>query len=293
MRYHGPEGRGRRHRLRRGRGGQQDPGDPAHEALGGMRWRIAGGQAVLTFRALIKSARLRPGMEGPSSRARDRHTGQRQNHEAVSASARRHERCRCYPAMTSSRRRPNGRAACNFSGPEGASVEAPRPLPRSSGSNQHALYYARRTSGTVLSHPTSGHRRRPTILTIADAFHGSRRPVSIAPEDHFRTIWRLRTSPNGIDPSAELVRASVLAVRPPGATICSAGWNSETIVLRLGKPVRSNGNLDPPGTRKAGMAPNMGDARSRRPNSCRIWRHRPAALSGTGNLPMEAPSRRY
>ena len=28
-----PEGRGRRHRLRRGRGGQQDPGDPAHEAL--------------------------------------------------------------------------------------------------------------------------------------------------------------------------------------------------------------------------------------------------------------------
>ena len=40
----------------------------------GMRWRIVGGQAVLTFR-VIKSGR-RAGMEGPDQR--NRHTGQRQ-----------------------------------------------------------------------------------------------------------------------------------------------------------------------------------------------------------------------
>ena len=43
----------------------------------GMRWRIAGGQAVLTFRALIKSGSLRAGMEGPDQR--NRHTGQQQH----------------------------------------------------------------------------------------------------------------------------------------------------------------------------------------------------------------------
>ena len=53
-----PEGRGRRHRLRRGRGGQQDPGDPAHEALGHALADRQDGQAVLTFRALIESARF-------------------------------------------------------------------------------------------------------------------------------------------------------------------------------------------------------------------------------------------
>ena len=47
----------------------------------GMRWRIVGGQAVLTFRALIKSGPLRAGMEGPDQR--NRHTGQRQHQSHV------------------------------------------------------------------------------------------------------------------------------------------------------------------------------------------------------------------
>ena len=42
----------------------------------GMRWRIVGGQAVLTFRALIKSGRFER-MEGLDRR--DRHAGQRQS----------------------------------------------------------------------------------------------------------------------------------------------------------------------------------------------------------------------
>ena len=52
-----PEGRGRRHRLRRGRGANKTLVTQRMKRSG-MRWRIAGGQAVLTFRALIKSARF-------------------------------------------------------------------------------------------------------------------------------------------------------------------------------------------------------------------------------------------
>ena len=51
----------------------------------GMRWRIVGGQAVLTFRALIKSGSLRPGMEGHHQR--NRHTGQRQHQSTVQQSS--------------------------------------------------------------------------------------------------------------------------------------------------------------------------------------------------------------
>ena len=71
-----PEGRGRRHRLRRGRGGQQDPGDPAHEALRhALADRRRTGCADLPRPDQIRS--LRPGMEG--HHRRNRHTGQRQH----------------------------------------------------------------------------------------------------------------------------------------------------------------------------------------------------------------------
>ena len=43
----------------------------------GMRWRIASGQAVLTFRRPDQIRSLRPGMEG--HHRRNRHTGQRQH----------------------------------------------------------------------------------------------------------------------------------------------------------------------------------------------------------------------
>ena len=71
-----PEGRGRRHRLRRGRGGQQDPGDPAHEALRhALADRRRTGRADLPRPDQIRS--LRPGMEG--HHRRNRQTGQRQH----------------------------------------------------------------------------------------------------------------------------------------------------------------------------------------------------------------------
>ena len=71
-----PRGRGRRHRLRRGRGGQQDPGDPAHEALRhALADRRRTGCADLPRPDQIRS--LRPGMEG--HHRRNRHTGQRQH----------------------------------------------------------------------------------------------------------------------------------------------------------------------------------------------------------------------
>ena len=66
----------RRHRLRRGRGGQQDPGDPAHEALRhALADRRRTSCADLPRPDQIRS--LRPGMEG--QHRRNRHTGQRQH----------------------------------------------------------------------------------------------------------------------------------------------------------------------------------------------------------------------
>ena len=53
-----PEGRGHRHRLRRGRGAANKTLVTQRMKRSGMRWRIVGGQAVLTFRALIKSGRF-------------------------------------------------------------------------------------------------------------------------------------------------------------------------------------------------------------------------------------------
>ena len=49
----------------------------------GMRWRIVGGQSVLTFRALIRIRPLRAGMEGPDQR--NRHTDQRQHQSTCSS----------------------------------------------------------------------------------------------------------------------------------------------------------------------------------------------------------------
>ena len=49
----------------------------------GMRWPIVGGQAVLTFRALIKSGRFERASEGPDQR--NRHTGQRQHQSTCSS----------------------------------------------------------------------------------------------------------------------------------------------------------------------------------------------------------------
>ena len=76
MRYHALKAEGRRHRLRRGRGGQQDPGDPAHEALRhALEDRRRTGCADLPRPDQIRS--LRAGMEG--HHRRNRHTGQRQH----------------------------------------------------------------------------------------------------------------------------------------------------------------------------------------------------------------------
>ena len=63
----------------------------------GMRWRIAGGQAVLTFRALIKSARFDRAWEG--HHRRNRHSGQRQHQVPVPSSPslpELNERSHCY-----------------------------------------------------------------------------------------------------------------------------------------------------------------------------------------------------
>ena len=66
MRYHALKAEGR-HRLRRGRGGQQDPAqrmkrfsvvEAANKTLAQRTLRHALAEAVLTFRALIKSARF-------------------------------------------------------------------------------------------------------------------------------------------------------------------------------------------------------------------------------------------
>ena len=48
----------------------------------GMRWRIVGGQAVLTFRALIKSGRFERAWK---AHQRNRHTGQRQHQSTCSS----------------------------------------------------------------------------------------------------------------------------------------------------------------------------------------------------------------
>ena len=49
----------------------------------GMRWRIVGGQAVLTFRALIKSGRFERAWKALISA--NRHTGQRQHQSTCSS----------------------------------------------------------------------------------------------------------------------------------------------------------------------------------------------------------------
>ena len=77
-----PEGRGHRHRLRRGRGCQQDPGDTAHEALRhALADRRRTGCSDLPRPDQIRP--LRAGMEGPDQR--NRHTGQRQHQSTCSS----------------------------------------------------------------------------------------------------------------------------------------------------------------------------------------------------------------
>ena len=77
-----PEGRGHRHRLRRGRGGQQDPGDTAHEALRhALADRRRTGCSDLPRPDQIRP--LRASMEGLDRR--DRHTGQRQHQSTCSS----------------------------------------------------------------------------------------------------------------------------------------------------------------------------------------------------------------
>ena len=77
-----PEGRGHRHRLRRGRSCQQDPGDTAHEALRhALADRRRTGCSDLPRPDQIRP--LRAGMEGPDQR--NRHTGQRQHQSTCSS----------------------------------------------------------------------------------------------------------------------------------------------------------------------------------------------------------------
>ena len=82
MRYHALKDRGHRHRLRRGRGCQQDPGDTAHEALRhALADRRRTGCSDLPRPDQIRPLRAR--MEGPDQR--NRHTGQRQHQSTCSS----------------------------------------------------------------------------------------------------------------------------------------------------------------------------------------------------------------